>query len=381
MTNLAKTELWDLIRDSRFVYTNFKKPHKIVSTSYCNSGLVCGIPHILNYQSCENIKDHSRCEKLVLLSLKEIHQLNCKEASLDPNLTISMGTAADMNNIMVETLSYKDLEVTAIVTAGVKGNAARAGDPASYMEIPSAKGNHWQNVYEKPGTINIIVLINKPLHDAALTRAISTINEAKAVVLQNLLVPSISSNGIATGSGTDQYAIAAPMLNPKNSLEFEYTWSGHHSKLGELIANSVILAITKSLKRQNGFTPESTRNIYHLLKRFGVNKKTLKKELSKYLKDDGAYLENDITSIIYSDQLSICALAMANIEDSINIGRISFALADEARLRQVANMVCHVSSKNDLYAKVREELTVVPNNLISLFALGIHLAWKYKWSN
>ena len=48
-----------------------------------------------------------------------------------------MGTAANMNYAAVSTETDDAVEVTAVVTAGVEGNATCAGDPATWRETAS----------------------------------------------------------------------------------------------------------------------------------------------------------------------------------------------------------------------------------------------------
>ena len=47
-----------------------------------------------------------------------------------------MGTAANMNYVAIATEADADVEITAVVTAGVQTNAVCAGDPASWRETP-----------------------------------------------------------------------------------------------------------------------------------------------------------------------------------------------------------------------------------------------------
>ncbi len=96
-----------------------------------------------------------------------------------------MGTAANMNNAAFILEQFRDLQVVAVVTGGVEGNAGRAGDPASVVE--SADGFETlppANREPGPGTINSMVLINKPLIPGAMTRTIMTATEAKSAALQ-----------------------------------------------------------------------------------------------------------------------------------------------------------------------------------------------------
>ena len=108
----------------------------------------------------------------------------------------TMGTAANMNNAALIAEEFRNLMVVAVVTGGVETNAGRAGDPASVFETadgfetlpPSASP-------PGPGTINTMVLINKPLIPGAMVRTIMTATEAKSAALQELAVNSRYSDG------------------------------------------------------------------------------------------------------------------------------------------------------------------------------------------
>src|SRR4029434_10874311 len=84
------------------------------------------------------------------------HARVCGEASVPPDYTAMMGTAANMNYAAVATEADDGVDVTAVVTAGVEGNATCAGDPAGWRETDAGM----QNVPAYAGTINIILLIN-----------------------------------------------------------------------------------------------------------------------------------------------------------------------------------------------------------------------------
>jgi len=158
---------------------------------------------------------------------------------LQPTDLTLVGTAADMDNLAVVTKQFGPFTVTALVTAGAKSNALRAGvDEGTNIE-PSDPPS---------GTINIIVLTNAQLTDGALARAVVTITEAKTAALEDLKVPSSYTKGVqATGTGTDSVIVVSGSNGPK------VTYSGGHSRIGELIARAVHQAVIEALGKQNGF--------------------------------------------------------------------------------------------------------------------------------
>lgn len=156
-----------------------------------------------------------------------------------PDELTLMGTAADMDNLAVVTKQFPPFTVTALVTAGAKSNALRAGvDEGTNIEPSDPPA----------GTINIIVLTNARLTDGALARAVVTITEAKTAALEDLKVPSSYTKGVqATGTGTDSVIVVSGNNGPK------VTYSGGHSRIGDLIAKAVHQAVLEALEKQNGF--------------------------------------------------------------------------------------------------------------------------------
>jgi len=72
-----------------------------------------------------------------------------------------------------------------------------------------------------------MLVIDADLPPGIMARALVTCTEAKTAAIQELMAGSNYSNGLATGSGTDQTIVIA---NPASELYFE--GAGKHSKLG-----------------------------------------------------------------------------------------------------------------------------------------------------
>ena len=237
----------------------FKGKRKVLSTSVYNGGYREDITAVFN-------KDGTRgagmaCE-LLAPTYDEHMRIIARSIGLDPDLTTGMGTAASMENVSIKHLSYEDLTVTAIVTGGIEVNGGRVGDPSEYYKPIEKKG--------KLGTINIFLIIDADLPPGILARALVTCTEGKSAAIQELMAGSNYSTGLATGSGTDQTIIIA---NAESKLYFEN--AGKHSKLGELIGKTVILAVKEALLKQNGLTPQSQHDIMARLKRFGINSESV----------------------------------------------------------------------------------------------------------
>ena len=248
---IFKTSLEDevyYLKDTIFVKFNVKRNG--ISTSKLNGGFSNNFKSVFNHHlSQENIDyltDHDVCEYL---------KNHCSSLNVDSDYSTGIITLAKMNHVSIVTKSFKDIEVTAITTAGVRTNAVQAGDPAAFYEENG-----------RFGTINTIVLINVFLNQETLLEAFMTATEAKTVALNDLKIPSQYSNGYATGTGTDGLCIfSSPKSN--NTL----TNAGKHSKLGELIGKCVIESVKKAIKKQVWISEKSQSNVLVRLNRYALD--------------------------------------------------------------------------------------------------------------
>ncbi len=154
-------------------------------------------------------------------------------------------TGADMDNLSIQSKTYKGMKVYALVTAGVMGNAVRMSkDTGAFYE---------------PGTINIIILTNMELSKRAMTRAIISVTESKTAALEDMDIRSSYTPLVneATGTGTDNILVVQG-----SGLKIENT--GGHKKMGELIAKAVYAGVTEAVLKQNGII--ANRNIFQRLK-------------------------------------------------------------------------------------------------------------------
>lgn len=159
-------------------------------------------------------------------------------------------TGADMDNLSIQTQSYKDIKVFALVTAGVMSNAVRMSkDTGAFYE---------------PGTINIILLTNMQLSKRAMTRAIISGTEGKTAALEDMDIRSSYTPlfNEATGTGTDNILVVQG-----SGLKIEN--AGGHSKMGELIAKAVYAGVKEAVLKQNGIL--ARRNIFQRLKERNIN--------------------------------------------------------------------------------------------------------------
>ena len=98
--------------------------------------------------------------------------------------------------------------MTAVVTGGVETNATCAGDPARWRETGAGieksagvRGHHQHDAADQS--------YRSPTRRSRVRS--STMTEGKSAALQRLAVPSRQSSDLATGTGTDQYCVAAPL--------------------------------------------------------------------------------------------------------------------------------------------------------------------------
>src|ERR1700760_2699025 len=110
-----------LVRDGRFVVAEVLVAHRVISTSPKNGGQREELRWLVNHQSCEGTDHRERHAEIT--GGEAYHDSLCLELEIDPAVSASMQTAANMNYAAVVTASDLNVTVTAVVTAGVHGNA------------------------------------------------------------------------------------------------------------------------------------------------------------------------------------------------------------------------------------------------------------------
>ena len=164
----------------------FQGKRKVLSTSLYNGGYHEDFTAVYNYDAKQGAG--MPCEMLADNYVDHM-QLISQRLALAPEKVSGMSTAASMENVAVETLKYKELTVTAIVTGGIETNGGRVGDPADYYR-PQEKP-------VKYGTINIMLALDCDLAPGTIARALVTCTEAKTAAIQELLEGSKYSQGLA----------------------------------------------------------------------------------------------------------------------------------------------------------------------------------------
>jgi len=151
-----------------------------------------------------------------------VQRLNLKAS------VVGLMTGVKMERLVRRIGHHGSFTSECFATVGLS-NALAVGDPATYEE--------------NLGTINLILVINRPLTAAALVEAAAIATEAKVRALYAAGVKSTVSGALATGTGTDCVAIACPSGEPA------YRYCGKHTQLGTLLGQVAYEAITEGLQR------------------------------------------------------------------------------------------------------------------------------------
>lgn len=361
-----------LVRNGRFLVTELLQPHRVLSTSSRNGGQREDLKYLVNHQSCEGADHHARYSQIISFGDSGYHDAACAEIQLEPGVVAMMGTAANMNYAALVAAEDSAVQVTAIVTAGVQCNAACAGDPAAWRETESG----WESLVHIGGTVNTILLINSSLTEAALARAVMTMTEAKSAALQRLAVRSLYSQEIATGAGTDQYCVAAPLRKGK-----PFTSTNPHSKLGELIGSAVREATLEALRWQNGLDASSTRLLFHVLGRYGVQEKDFFTRLAPGLTENELdLLKANFNSVVYEPKVCAAAVAIAAVLDRIRYGVLPLSSARDIFRQQTALLASSLAAKPDRWLDFYTRLyDATPDEPSDGVYAAIALGWSSKW--
>ena len=363
---------FDLRRSGRFLVAALTERHLVLSTSVKNGGLVDHARWLVNHQSCEGTAHTDRHKVIKDAGLGGYHDTVCAEIGLPPEHTAVMGTAANMNYVAVATQADDDIEVTAAVTAGVEGNATTAGEPATWRETASGM----QQVPAYAGTINMILLVNHPLTVAALARAVMTMTEGKSAALQRLAVPSKLHVDLATGTGTDQYCLAAPATGA-----ITLTSASPHMKLGELIGRVARDATVEALRWQNGLEASYTRGVFHALGRFGVREATVFDDIALYLSPEALeLLKKNSKAAFYEPMVGASAHALAAVCDRIRHGTLPASVGPDAMTQHAAAIAANLAARVDQWPEFRARLRPhADGDVKSLVLRALALGWTEKW--
>ena len=372
---LHASDLFVARRFGRQLVVELLAAHRVLSTSARGGGQHDELRYLVNHQSCEARGDVARQELFHRLGLVGYHDYVCSEMGVDPEYVAVMGTAANMACAAHRWAEFEDIRADAFVTADVSGNAARASDPAQWAETDDG----WRKL-ANGGTINTILLLNCPITASAQARAVVTMTEAKSAVLAELSVPSLYSPTIATGTGTDQFCLAAP-LDPSRKARDS---TSPHVKLGEIIGVAVKDATKEALRWQNGLEPSYIRGLFHALGRFGLTEERALSGLAKLLPEaQHTFLQKNRKAVFFEPGVAAAAYAFAAVLDRIAFGTLPSGMAKESLLQQAASLACSLAARPQDWPLFRRELAEsgeVPDDTMDLVIRALALGWKSKWT-
>ncbi|MFP4030104.1 MAG: adenosylcobinamide amidohydrolase [Desulfococcaceae bacterium] len=371
----------EIHREEKIIYARFLRPHQVISTCRAAGGLRTDLEFVFNHQSCEPAGHGHRMNPSLWRDPDAYRRRTCAPYGLPAEKCATLGTAANMNHAAFVLERFRDLAVAAVCTGGVETNAGRVGDPASVVETPD--GFETLPPAEDapgPGTINTMVFIGKPLIPGALVRAIMTATEAKTAALQELAVNSRYSDGLATGTGTDQI-LAAAMQTDETPL----TSAGKHAKLGELIGRAVHAAVRDTLARQNCLTPRGQCSAKIHLERFGLTRESMREAICAHLSPEAAALLRDNFIGVERDPVTAAAvMAMVHLRDKFAWGVLPAACWSEVMGGQAAQIACAAAGRYADFDRYRRELAPArPENgngaFLDLVCKALALGFADKW--
>lgn len=317
--NLLKT----VFRENDTLLIKFTGPRVVAGNSTLNGGVKEGVYAVFNH----TIPEVRTAEELPGGRVDNYLEMVAKELGLDPAASSGLITAARMDNAAVGITGYRQLEVRAVITAGVDINGGRAGDPASYYE----EGGQF---HCPAGTINIILEINASLPPGALLKCVITATEAKTAALQELQAPSRYSAGLATGSGTDGIMV---VTDPAAALTL--TDAGLHSKLGELIGRTVKKGVKEALARETGLSPERQMSALERLKRFGIDQDYCRERaVNTHLRCSREEYNRKLASVIKRPEMVALTAALAHLQDEVTWGLLPQEQAYKAAVAMAGGM-------------------------------------------
>lgn len=370
----------EIYREEKIVLARFLVPHRVISTCHVAGGLRDDLTHLYNHQSCEPSGHQRSIHRLALQDPPAYRKVICCRFGLPDQECATLGTAANMRYAAIQQGSFRELQVVAVCTGGVESNAGRAGDPATVFE---SNGVFERIAKEEPvahGTINTLLFINQELTPGAMVRAVMTATEAKTAALQELAVNSRYSDGLATGTGTDQIGVASRL-----DTGIPLTGSGKHCVLGELIGKAVHDAVCATLALQNELTPEGQRSAVIHLERFGATGSLLLEMIASHLNETDAILIGNNFKGVERDPLVVAAVAaIAHLHDKVAWGILPSGCVPELWATYGAQIAAAVSgdyTRLDAYrqALAAKHYSFTNTDLVRLAAHAMALGFQEKW--
>ena len=174
------------------------------------------------------------------------------------------------------------------------------------------------------------------------------------------------------------------------------TWTGQHTKAGELIGDAVRSATLEAMRWQSGLEASYTRSIFHALGRFGVKEAALKTALAeKFSTEEFELFAANWQAVIHEPQVSAAAYAIAAVLDRVQFGTLGNSVAHEALLNQAALLAVGLAARAECFAEVRGALAKedcfsrrsegrggavdLMERTPEIVAAAIAAGWRMKW--
>jgi adenosylcobinamide amidohydrolase len=215
-------EFLKLRRSEETLVVSLPRPSPVASWAILNGGLRTHVSHIINH--------HVDPLGTAADPAKTLRQAASKAGIA--GTVVGMMTGVDVRQFFLANSVHSELKVCAIATAGC-GNLATVGETGAYLERDLPK--------IRPGTINLILVVNYGFTHAAMLEAIAIATEAKVRAMYEFGLRSVSTGEPATGTGTDCIAVAA-------GHDRRYTFCGKHTKWGDLVGRASLESIRGALR-------------------------------------------------------------------------------------------------------------------------------------
>ena len=294
---------------------------RVLSSGFTNGGFMESPLAVVNITGMGGKPEYT-CMEEGLDTHDRVNYRYAEKLGLDADRTVFQGTAASMDNAAVSEMTSADgIKVAYVVTAGIRHNGGRAGDPTTYDESESSYD-------ERPGTIITILAIDADLSDGDMFKVMLMATEAKSCVIQELQAKSLYSKGIATGSGTDQVAVIVNKQSPN-----KITGITKDSELAKTLAQCMKDALRKAFDRQTGMNPQSQWDPLLLMSRRGL----VPLEIREEMRFPATYAElMAALGQLSGDRYNTAVItALLNIADDIDNG-----LVDEKTGVDLAREIC-----------------------------------------
>jgi adenosylcobinamide hydrolase len=287
------------VKDTILVITSSERL-RVLSSAVLNGGLI-EAEGIINVQ----VPEGSGADKNDLhWNAEEFLRTQVERLHLPSGKVVGLMTAAKMKNVATANRKRGKTTLSLFVTAGTTV-AITAGEPAA-SKNPL-----------KPGTINIILLVDGNMTDGCMVEAHKTITEAKTVALRELDLRSKFSGDLATGTLTDTVAVGC---TKKGEL---ISFAGTFTLIGELIGQCVRECVKKAISQQEGFV--ASRLLAERLKERGIQTEKLMSlfsETHRVESEKREQLRKEVEQTLADKKIAGLVLASLRFDDDLRMGLI-----------------------------------------------------------